>query len=153
MKPMDMPQPVELIEFLAPYPPDVQELTLQARLRLLELIGPISEIFYDAMSAVCSGFAFTAEVKDCFVNLAVYSDHVTLIFPMGVKLSDPAGRLKGGGTQVRHMRLAELQTLADPYVVELVEQATDMAKRPPEPIEPRVVVKVMKGPKRRPKPP
>jgi hypothetical protein len=149
---MSAREPVELIEFLAPYPPEVQELALAARLRLLDLLGPISEIFYDAMSAVCSGFTFTGEVRDNFVNLAVYSDHVTLIFPHGAKLEDPLQRLKGTGTQVRHIRLVGLETLADPYVVDLIRKAEAMAPRPAEPVEPRTVVKVMKGPKRRPKP-
>lgn len=142
--------PTELVEFLAPYPPAVQELTLEARLRLHELVGPASELFYDATSAVCSGFSYTGKPEDNFVNLAVYADHVTLIFPWGVRLLDPAERLKGEGHQVRHIRLNGIETLQDPYVVELIEQAAAGAAQPPEPIEPIKYVKVYSGPKRRP---
>ena len=149
---MSYRKPVELIEFLQPYPAEVQDLTLQARIVLLDLLGPISEIFYDACSAVCSGFTHTGEVRDCFVNLAVYSDHVTLIFGFGATLLDPDRRMKGNGNQVRNIRLKGLETLSDPYVVSLVLQASELAPRPLEPIEPKVVVKTMKGTKRRPKP-
>lgn len=114
------------------------------------MLSPVSEIFYDANSAVCAGFVYTDSVRDSFVNFAVYSDHVTLIFQWGVNLGDPEGRLKGGGNQVRHIRLVGMETLKDPYVVGLIEQASDQAKRPNGPIKPQTIVKVMKGIKRRP---
>jgi len=145
-------KPEALVEFLTPYPEAVQQLTLDARLVLLEMLYPVSEIFYDAMSAVCSAFTYTGGVRDSFVNLAVYSDHVTLIFSYGVNLDDPESRLKGGGKQVRHIRLAGLETLKDPYVVGLVKQAAEQGAKPLQAVEPHVVVKVMQGPKRRPSP-
>ncbi len=149
---MNPPEPTELIEFLAPYPHDVQELTLKGREFLYEMLFPVSEIFYDANSAVCAGFLYTESVRDSFVNLAVYSNHVTLIFQWGVNLVDPEGRLKGSGNQVRHIRLEGIKTLKDPYVMGLIQQASDQAKRPSGPFEPKTIVKVMKGNKRRPSP-
>jgi hypothetical protein len=143
-------EPTELVEFLAPYPPDVQALTLEARLRLHELVGPAGDLFYDATAAVCSGFCYTDKPADNFINLAVYSDHVTLIFPWGVLLKDPEKRLKGEGNRVRHIRLTGIETLHDPYVVGLIRQAAEQAVRPTVPIEPIKYVKVYNGPKRRP---
>lgn len=142
--------PIELIEFLTPYPSDVQELTLAARLRLHELVGPASDLFFDATSAVCSGFSYTGHPRDSFVNLAVFAKHVTLVFAWGVRLDDPLRRLKGEGNQVRHIRLAGLETLNDPYVVDLILQASNKAVRPAVEIEPVKYVKVYNGPKRRP---
>lgn len=144
--------PTELVEFLAPYPPEVQALTLEARLRLHELVGPASDLFFDATSAVCSGFSYTGHPRDNFVNLAVYANHVTLIFPWGVRLDDPEKRLKGEGNQVRNIRLAGIETLHDPYVVGLVHQAAERAPRPEGPIDPVKYVKIYEGPKRRPQP-
>jgi hypothetical protein len=143
-------EPIELVEFLAPYPPHVQETALDARLMLLEQLYPANEIFYDAMSAVCIGLVYTEKVLDCFVNLAVYGDHVTLIFGDGAKLHDPANRLKGTGNKVRHIRIAGLETLGDPYVKGLIAQAALQAAKPQEETAPKVIVKVMNGPKRRP---
>jgi len=140
-----------LVEFLAPYPETVRELTLDSRMLLLDLLYPTNEIFYDAISAVCSGFVYTEKVRDSFVNLAVYSDHVTLIFQYGVNLTDPESRLKGSGNQVRHIRLTGLETLQDPYVVDLIRQSSENATRPTEPMKPVQIVKEMNGPKRRPK--
>ena len=145
-------EPTALIEFLAPYPPEVQELTLQGRLALVEMLPNTSEIFYDANSAVCSGFTYTGKVSGNFVNLAVYADHVTLIFGFGVSLNDPENRLKGGGNLVRHIRLEGMKTLQDTYVIKLIQQASEEAPRPVEPVEPQTIVKVMAGKKRRPGP-
>ena len=143
-------EPDELIEFLAPYPKEVQEFTLAARLRLHELVGPASDLFFDATTAVCSGFSYTGLPRDNFVNLAVYAKHVTLIFPFGVQLEDPEQRLKGEGNQVRNIRLAGLETLNDVYAVLLIKQAAAMAVKPQLPVEPVKYVKIYNGPKRRP---
>jgi hypothetical protein len=145
-------EPTELVEFLSPYPPDVQELALQARLRLHELVGPASDLLFDATTAVCAGLSYTGDYRHNFINIAVYAKHVTLIFPWGVRLTDPHGLLKGTGSQVRNIRLAGTETLRDPRVVDLIEQAANGATRPPEPIAPIKYVKVYKGPKRRPSP-
>jgi hypothetical protein len=146
-------EPVDLVAFLKAYPPDVQELFLAGRSLLLRHLKPIVELHYDATSAVCAGFAYTGDLKGAFVNLAAYADHVTLVFQWGVKLRDPEGRLRGGGKQVRHMRLDGAETLRDPYVLDLVDQAATAAARPEGKVRHAIVVKVYAGPKRRPKGP
>lgn len=148
--PMNLPEPTALIEFLAPYPPEVQQLTLNGREFLYRMLSPVNEIFYDANSAVCAGFLYTDSARDSFVNFAVYSNHVTLIFQWGVNLDDPECRLKGSGNRIRHIRLSGMDTLQDPYIIKLVQQASSQAKRPNGPIEPQTIVKIMKGIKRRP---
>ena len=115
-----------------------------------ELAGNASEFVFDATSAVCAGLALTHNWRDCFVNIAVYPQHVTLVFGYGAALEDPAGMLRGGGKQVRHLRLTSEETLHDPYVVSLVRQAAAQAQRPDAPVAPIKMVKVYEGPKRRP---
>ncbi|MBS1718168.1 MAG: DUF1801 domain-containing protein [Armatimonadetes bacterium] len=150
---MQEARPEVLLEFLAPYPPEVQELTLAARIRLLEILPPDPcDIFWDATQAVCVGFTYTGNTTHNVVNLAVYANHVSLIFPWGVKLRDPEGRLRGEGNQVRNIRVPTLEALSDPYIAELIQQAVDIAVMPEHPVPAEPIVKVMKGPKRRPKP-
>jgi hypothetical protein len=143
--------PIDLVKFLAPYPPEVRKLFLAGRALLLRRLRPVIELHYDATSAVGAGFAYTGNLKGLFVNLAAYADHVTLVFMWGIKLRDPEGRLRGEGKQVRHMRLAGIATLRDPYVLDLVDQASANAPRPVSRVRHDIVVKVYKGPKRRPK--
>jgi len=144
-------EPVDLVTFLAPYPPSVRDVFLEGRALLLRRLQPVVELHYDATSAVCAGFAYTGDLKGNFVGLAAYADHVTLIFPWGVKLRDREGRLRGEGKQVRHVRLAGVETLRDPYVLQLVDQAAANAPRPESKVRHAIVVKVYEGAKRRPK--
>lgn len=140
----------KLLEFISPYAEPVQRIMLESRLKLWDMLAPVNEIFWDATQTVCSGFTYTEKTSDCFVNLAIYANHVTLIFLWGVKLNDPEGRLRGEGSRVRNYRLVDASTLDDPYIVDLIQQASDTAKRPAKPMEPITIVKVMNGPKKRP---
>jgi len=142
----------KLLEFLAPYPPHVQELALMARIKALSMFDTPSEIFWDATQAVCIGVTHTHNPRECFFNFAVYANHVTMIFPWGVKHQDPEGRLRGEGNQVRNIRLTSFELLDDPYVVDQIRQAEALAARTTEPLSPIQIVKVMNGPKRRPTP-
>ncbi len=143
--------PSELVTFLSPYPPQVQKLFLAGRSFLLRRLRPVVELHYDATTAVGAGFSYTGDLKGLFVNFAAFSDHVTLVFMWGVKLKDPEGRLRGEGKQVRHMRLSGMEALRDPYVLDLIDQASANAPRPEGKVKHSIVVKVYKGPKRRPK--
>ena len=144
--------PTPLVTFLAPYPPEVRKLFLAGRSLLLRRLRPVVELHYDATSAVGAGFSYTGDLKGLFVNFAAFSNHVTLVFMWGVKLKDREGRLRGEGKQVRHLRLAGLETLRDPYVLDLVDQAAANAPRPEGKVKHSIVVKVYQGKKRRPGP-
>jgi hypothetical protein len=140
-----------LEEFLAPYPDHVVRTMLEGRAILLQLLQPVVELHYDATSAVCAGFAYSSSVKDLFVNLAAYPNHVTLVFAHGASLIDPHGKLSGTGKQVRHLRLQSASDLKHPAVLSLVEQASLVAPRPEGVVTHEVIAKVYDGVKRRPK--
>jgi uncharacterized protein DUF1801 len=141
----------EYLEFLKPYSPEVQDLHRAARRRLLEVLPPVCEIVYDAVSALTVGFSFTTEVKDHFIYLPASARHILLGFVWGKSFHDPKGLLQGGGNQTRHIKLTSLDPLENPDVLAFIEQAVAGARRPSEPVEPVSVIKVMNGPKRRPK--
>jgi hypothetical protein len=144
--------PTKLVAFLAPYPPEVRRLFLDGRSFLLRRLRPVVELHYDATTAVGAGFSYTGDLRGLFVNFAAFADHVTLVFMWGVKLKDRERRLRGEGKQVRHMRLASMETLHDPYVLDLIDQAAANAPRPEGKMKHSIVVKIYKGPKRRPAP-
>lgn len=139
----------ELEEFLAVYDPKVQQMALDARLRLANIVGPANEFVFDATSAVCVAYGFTPKWGEAFVNIAVYPRHVTLVFGWGAELSDPEKRLKGEGKQVRHFRLVQPEILNDPYIVALIHEAATKAAKPEIVEEYKKTVKVYEGPKRR----
>ena len=146
-----LPEPPEFVEFLAPYPIEVQELARGLRKRVLELLPPCIETVWDATNAVGVAFGFTEKNADHFIHLPVYTKYVNLGFSFGAQLRDPEGRLKGTGTRIRHLKLTSLVELEDPYVLDLIQQAHESAPRAEEMVEPRSIIRVMAGPKRRPR--
>lgn len=148
---MVLPEPPEFVEFLAPYPSATQELARALRLRLVELLPPCIETVWDATNAVGVAYGFTEKNADHFIHLPVYTKYVNIGFSQGAFLDDPERRLQGTGTRIRHIRLNRVEDL-DAYVVDLIRQATERATRSEEIVEPRTIIRVMEGPKRRPKP-
>ncbi|MBC8063554.1 MAG: DUF1801 domain-containing protein [Chlorobia bacterium] len=146
-----LPEPPEYAEFLAPYPSEVQRLAQDLRKRLLELLPPCIETVWDATNAVGVAFGFTERNADHFIHLPVYTKYVNLGFSHGAQFADPENRLKGTGSRIRHLRLTSLENLEDPYVQDLIRQAHEGAVRSKEPVEPRSIIRVMDGPKRRPR--
>lgn len=148
-----LPEPEEYLQFIACYAPEVQQLHRDARKWFLNYLPPVIEIIYDATQTVTMGFSFTEKTGDHFIHLPMSKDHLNLGFTWGVKLDDPEGRLVGEGNQIRHIKLFDLAPLADPYVLGLIDQAVALAPHNDLVPVPQSIIKVMKGPKRRPRQP
>ncbi|MBI1332437.1 MAG: hypothetical protein GC165_06125 [Armatimonadetes bacterium] len=144
------PEPREYLEFIACYSPELQALHRAARQRLLDLLPSVIELMFDATQAVTTGFSFTEKSRDHFIHLPMYGKGINLGFNHGAKLHDPEGRLIGTGSQVRHLKLRDLAVLDDPYVLDLIEQSMALAPKPDGEVEPKTVIRVMEGAKRRP---
>ncbi len=149
---MVLPEPAEFVEFLAPYQPETQSLARALRKRLVELLPPCIETVWDATNAVGVAYGFTELNRDHFIHLPVYTKYVNLGFSHGTSLRDPESRLVGSGARIRHVKLVRAEDLDDPYLHDLVRQAWESATRPDSTVEPHSVVRVMEGPKRRPRP-
>lgn len=148
---MTLPEPPEFVEFLAPYPEATQTLARTLRRMLVERLPDCIETVWDATNAVGVAYGFTERNPDHFVHLPVYTAYVNIGFPHGAFLDDPENRLKGSGARVRHIKLVKPADLDDPYVWGLIRQAQEAAVRPDGTVAPRTIVRVMEGPKRRPR--
>jgi len=146
-----LPEPPEYLEFLAPYPEATQELARALRHRLIELLPPCIETIWDAVNTVGPAYGFTEKNVECFLHLPTYTKYVNLGFNQGASLRDPENRLQGSGARIRHIKLTRVEDLDDPYIQDLIRQAHETAFRGPEPIIPRTIIRVMDGPKRRPR--
>lgn len=149
-KPM-LPEPPEFVEFLAPYPSVTQELARELRQRMVRILPPCIETVWDATNAVGVAYGFTERNADHFLHLPVYTKYVNLGFSHGAFLHDPEARLLGKGNRIRHIRLDKPEDLEDPYILNLIRQACEEAVNSAVPVEAQTIIRVMDGPKRRPR--
>src|SRR6266513_225854 len=149
--------PADLIKFLRPYDPPVQDLALKLRALVLEEMAPCFENIYDAYSAVAIGYGASGRLRDGIFHIAVYSNHVNLGFNDGASLDDPKGILQGSGKQIRHITMKAAEDLKQPqlraYIRRARKKALDDARKlgEPAPEKPEGVVSTVKAiyPKKR----
>ena len=108
---MTHPAPADLIKFLRPYDPQVQEFALKLRALVLEEMAPCYENIYDAYSAVAIGYGTSDKLRDGIFHIAVYSKHVNLGFNEGATLPDPKRILQGNGNQIRHITIKNVEDI------------------------------------------
>ena len=157
---MTHPAPADLIKFLRPYDPQVQEFALKLRALVLEEMAPCYENIYDAYSAVAIGYGTSDKLRDGIFHIAVYSKHVNLGFNEGATLPDPKRILQGNGNQIRHITIKNVEDIKRPelraYIRRARKKAFADARKLGEPLpkQPNGVISTVKAiyaRKRRPK--
>jgi len=118
----------ELLELLRRSDPPVRKLARVARAMLRRELAPCREFIYDMRRRVV--FIYSASdrvIADGIVQMPLFKSHVTLIFPQGIELDDPAGILHGSGNVMRHVRIEDAGNVDAPEVLALVRQARAIA--------------------------
>jgi hypothetical protein len=143
----------QLAGFLAKYTPEIAAQTEAVLAKMRARLPGAVEMVYDNYNALVIGFGAEDRPREAVFSIAVYPDHVTLVFIWGVGLFDPDKLLRGGGNQVRHIKLAGPETLDDPRVQALMTEAIARSARPFDDMQPRRMVVRMIAPKQRPRRP
>jgi hypothetical protein len=116
--------------FLSKYDPAIAKVAKAAVARMRKYLPGAVELIYDNYNALVMGFGPTERASEAIVSIALYPRWVTLFFLQGARLADPARRLKGAGTRVRHIVVSDLKVLDEPAVRALIRQAIATAPRP-----------------------
>lgn len=74
------------------------------------------------------GFGFGPGYKDLVFIISPYNKHVNLGISNGAKLADRAGLLEGTGKIHRHIKVKQLEQLADPDLADLLQCAFNRAQ-------------------------
>jgi len=137
---MEKNPPGDLLEFLSRFSPSVVDLFLLARDKVCECVPDATENVLSVSYTVSCGFTFTHSIKQAFLYIGAYANHVNIGFVDGASVPDPEGRLKGEGKSMRHLSFRESGPLDDPYVAWLIRQSATLAIRPPEPLPPITMI-------------
>jgi hypothetical protein len=120
----------QLEGFIAKYSDTVAAQIRAARGRMRERLPGATELVYDNYNALAIGYGADDRVGGIVFSIAAYPRWISLFFARGAALDDPAGRLRGNGSQVRHIVLTDLAVLDDPEVQALMDQALERAQPP-----------------------
>ena len=143
----------QLDGFIDKFTPQVAALARALLAKMKARIPGAQILVYDNYNALAIGFARNDKAGQAILSLAVMPQWVTLCFLWGVRLDDPDGRMKGGGSRVRSIRLHTVDAIDDPYIQRLIDQALDETEWPVDPGEPqRLIIKSVSA-KQRPRRP
>ena len=103
---------------------------LPQRAILDELRRLIQQVAPDAGSSIKWGMPFYSIGGNTLCALAAFKSHVNLILPGPPgTFADPDGRLEGGGTTGKHLKLRNLEDLPGKSVRDWLRTAADRARR------------------------
>src|SRR5258707_5859774 len=140
--------PPALLDFLAPYDHDVQQLALAVRRFVIEHIPHMTEIIDDASNAVAMAFSPSGRFKEAICHVAVYPNYVNLAFNRGAELPDSGGHLQGTGKSVRHVTIRRVEALLAPDLRALLAEAVKHARA--RTAHAGLIIKSTAGPQHRP---
>jgi hypothetical protein len=121
--------PAALRAFLEPYDPAIARLFFAIRKAVLRAAPDATELIYDAYNAVTVAYSFTDRLKEAFCHVAAYQSYVNLGFNRGAALADPERLLVGSGTNIRHIRIAAIESLQQRGVQSLLQAAVEHGRR------------------------
>jgi hypothetical protein len=144
----------DLLKFIRPYPPEVQELALWLREWVWELYPSSNELIYDNYNAVAFGWSVTDKLGHTFCTVALAARYVHFGFYWGSEISDPEKKLLGKGSQYRYLIINRKSDLPRTYMRRLLKEAyaNSLAKlkEGTQPVRGQTIVKSISAKKRRP---
>lgn len=120
----------QLDSFLAKYTPDIARQARSALAKMRKLLPGAIEMVYDNYNWLVIGFGPTERPSQALFSIVLAPRWLTLCFLWGARLPDPRKLLRGGGKQVRNLRLTDPSDLDKPEVQALMQAAIDRSAVP-----------------------
>jgi hypothetical protein len=114
----------DLINFLAPFSNEIQEIALWLREFVWDLYPNANELIYDNYNAVAFGWTPSEKMSDIFCSIAVGTNkYVHFGFYWGSKIKDPQKILLGNGSQYRYIKVKVKSDFPKSYIKDLLKEA------------------------------
>ena len=123
----------QLDAFMAKFSPEVRKVARAALARMRKRLPGATQLIYDNYNALAVAFGPNDRRSDIILSIVLYPRWVSLFFMHGASLPDPRKLLRGSGTTVRHVRLADASDLDKPEVEALIAAALKRADPPIDP--------------------
>ena len=113
----------DLLKFIRPYPPEVQEMALWLREWVWNLYPDCNELIYDNYNAVAFGWSLTERLGHTFCSVALMAKYVHFGFYWGSEIADPDHILQGKGAQYRYLAVSRRSDFPKTYIKRLLREA------------------------------
>lgn len=131
------PPAKQLASFIQKFTPEIATLATAALAKMRMRYPTALELVYDNYNALAIGFGPTERASEAIFSIALFPRWISLFFLQAQKaataLPDPEKRLQGSGNVVKHIRLASAETLDEPAIRALMQEAAARAVIPFDP--------------------
>ena len=112
---------MEIQEFLARYPQAMQDLALQTRALIQEVMPGMLEQLDPSANLI--GYGTDNTYRGLLCGIVIYPTYINLMLARGASLPDPYGLLEGTGKKARHVKVRKPSDLEGPGVRDLLAAA------------------------------
>lgn len=126
--------------FIGKFSPEVARLAKSVLVKMRKRYPTAVELVYDNYNALAIGFSPGERAMQAVFSIALYPRWVSLFFLQAKGMPDPDGLFQGNGKVARHIRLESAETLDDPKVRRLMDDAVARAVLPFDPEATRRVI-------------
>jgi hypothetical protein len=120
----------QLAGFIEKYSPEIAARAHEILKKMRRRYPHALMLVYDNYNALAIGFSPDERASSAIFSIALYPKWVSLFFLQASRLNDPAHLLKGSGKVAKHVVLPSPQALDDPALIQLMEQALQVASVP-----------------------
>lgn len=118
----------KLKKFLAPYDERIQNLTMELRDFITDLVPESNELIWDNYNAVAMAYSKSENLKDAFCHIAVYSGHVNFGFNRGAELTKETVKLNGKGKLIRHISIKDFKSFPKKEIKTMLWEAVGISE-------------------------
>lgn len=118
----------QLKKFIEPYDTQIQNLTLDLRNFITDLVPEANELIWDNYNAVALAYSKSEKLKDAFCHIAVYTGHVNFGFNRGAELTKETIKLNGKGKLIRHISVKDFQSFPKEEIKNMIWEAVGISE-------------------------
>ena len=118
----------QLAGFISRYTPAIASQAVAIRAEMRKRYPTAIELVYDNYNALAIGYGPTEKTSEAIFSIALFPRWVSLFFLQARGLHDPHRILQGSGKVAKHVVLASPDTLNQPEVATLMQEAVARAK-------------------------
>lgn len=118
----------ELQTFIEPYDESIQNLTIELRNFITDLVPQANELIWDNYNAVAIAYSKSKKLKDAFCHIAVYSGHVNFGFNRGAELTKQTLNLNGKGKLIRHISIKDFKSFPKDDIIPMIWEAIEISE-------------------------